>query len=305
MKKIVTLAIASSILLAWNTFADEAIKTTSITSTWTVQELPVDTNALAQKYDTIIRNNVITADGEYNNSHYFTKKIKTTDIVIPDEIKASAKKIYFLVEEGSPIVYFKAEAAMDSVPTTPVTKEYNYRVVNFVEGKTEYTFNSADLVKDFSKDQFKNVTISLVAELSDNQKINLANAAYVNIWDKSNVLETLKTQKDPTWTSYYGYYDTQSLESYLEKLWEKMSRAEYKKVLTNAQTKLKALITKNEDSKKDILASITKESDFEGNIEKYTLYSETSGLLTQVSAATLAQIQKLRSYDLIDWVFNK
>jgi hypothetical protein len=70
---------------------------------------------------------------------------------------------------------------MDSVPTTPVTKEYNYRVVNFVEGKTEYTFNSADLVKDFSKDQFKNVTISLVAELSDNQKINLANAAYVNI----------------------------------------------------------------------------------------------------------------------------
>jgi hypothetical protein len=42
-----------------------------------------------------------------------------------------------------------------------------------------------------------------------------------------------------------------------------MSRADYKKVLANAQTKLKALITKNEASKKEILASITKESDFE------------------------------------------
>jgi hypothetical protein len=38
-----------------------------------------------------------------------------------------------LVEEGSPIMYLKAEASMDSVATTPVTKEYNYRVVNFVE----------------------------------------------------------------------------------------------------------------------------------------------------------------------------
>jgi hypothetical protein len=101
-------------------------------------------------------------------------------------------------------MYLKAQsAAMDSVSVDPVTKEYNYRVVNYVEGKTEYTFNSSDLVKDFSKDQFKNVTITLVAEISDTEKINLSNSAYVNISDKSNVLETLKNAKDPSGTSYF------------------------------------------------------------------------------------------------------
>jgi hypothetical protein len=84
-----------------------------------------------------------------------------------------------------------------------------------------------------------------------------------------------------------------------------MSRADYKKVLTNSQSKLKTLITRNEDSKKQILSSVTKESDFEANVDKYTLYSETSNLLNSVSSATLGQLQKLRSYDLIDSVFNK
>jgi hypothetical protein len=65
-----------------------------------------------------------------------------------------------------------------------------------------------------------------------------------------------------------------------------MSRADYKKVLTTAQAKLKALIAKNESTKKEMLASITKESDFESNVDKYTLYSETNNLLTSVSTAT-------------------
>jgi hypothetical protein len=46
-------------------------------------------------------------------------------------------------------MYLKAENAMDSVSVDPVTKEYNYRVVKYVEGQTEYTFNSTDLVKEF------------------------------------------------------------------------------------------------------------------------------------------------------------
>jgi hypothetical protein len=84
-----------------------------------------------------------------------------------------------------------------------------------------------------------------------------------------------------------------------------MSRADYKKVLTNAQSKVKSLISKNEDSKKVMLASITKESDLAANVDKYTLYSETNNLLSSVATATQGQLQKLRSYDLIDSVFNK
>jgi hypothetical protein len=127
--------------------------------------------------------------------------------------------------------------------------------------------------------------------------------AYVNIADKQNILEALKYAKDPTGTSYYGYYDTDSLGIYLEKLGEKMTRPQFKNTLTKIQTKLKTLITKNEDSKKALLKSITKETDFETNLDKYTLNTETNNLLTSVASATQNQIQKLRSFDLIDSVF--
>lgn len=307
MKKIIVLTIAWATLLTTNAFADK-IQTTSLsTTTQTVQEVWTWTvDELTKKYDLVLRNNVISQDNEYNNKTYYTKKITTDNLVIPDEIKSKAKRIYFLVEEGNSVVFLnKAMLASDVAETTSVNKEYNYKTVEYVDGKTEYTFNTVDLVKDLSKWEYKSVTITLVADFSDTEKLYLSNWAYVNIANKASILEQLKNEKDPSWTSYFGYYDNQSLETYLEKLGEKMSRADYKKVLTSSQAKLKTLITKNESSKDEILNSIKKESDFEWNVEKYTLYTETNNLLNSVSSATLSQLQKLRSYDLIDSVFWK
>lgn len=307
MKKIIVLTIAWASLLTTNAFADKIQTTSLATTTQSVQEVWTWTvDELTKKYDLVLRNNTISQDNEYNNKTYYTKKITTDNLVIPDEIKSKAKRIYFLVEEWNSIVFLnKAMLASDAVETTNVNKEYNYKTVPYVEGKTEYTFNTVDLVKDLSKWEYKSVTITLVAEFSDTEKLYLSNWAYVNIANKASILEQLKNEKDPTWTSYFGYYDTQSLETYLEKLGEKMTRAEYKKVLTNAQAKLKTLITKNESSKDEILNSIKKESDFDWNVDKYTLYAETNNLLNSVSTATLWQLQKLRSYDLIDSVFGK
>ncbi len=306
MKKVIALTLTSGLLLTGNVFADEAVKVAPVVTTSTVQELPTNTTEiLLQKYDTIIRNNKIVQDNDYNSKTYFTKKIKTEDLVIPAEIKEQAKKIYFLVEEGNNVFYAKwlaLEADMMSIDT--VEKEYNYKVVNFTEGKTEYTFNSADLLKDFSKDEYKNVTITLVAEFANGEKLNLANPAYVSIGNKENILETLKNEKDPD-QSYFGYYDAGSLETYLEKLGDKMARNDYKAILTKSQTKLKSLISKNEASKKETLASIKKESDFADKVETYALYSETGNLLSNVANATKQQLQKIRSYELIDSVFTK
>ena len=86
---------------------------------------------------------------------------------------------------------------------------------------------------------------------------------------------------------------------------EKLSRADYKKVLTNAQNKLKSLIKQNETIKNNILNSITKESDLSLNIDKYSNYQDTSSLLNSVFVATNNQIQKVKSYEIIDNVFKK
>lgn len=310
-KTILTTLVASWLLLAWNTYADEAMMTT--TSVMPVTDMVTTTSVesgtisseLSQKYDLIIRNNNILSDDEHNNKTYYTKKITTDDLVVPEEITKTAKRIYFLVEEWNSRIFYNKEMSWMADEATNVKKEYNYKIVDFTPWKTKYTFNTVDLVKDLKDGEYKSVTITLVAEFSDTDKLYLSNMAYINIADKQNILEQLKYAKDPTWTSYFGYYDTESIGKYLEKLWEKMTRTEYKKTLTKIQTKLKSLITKNEDSKKALLKSITKEADFGTNLEKYTLYTETNNLLTNVASATQNQIQKLRSYDLIDSVFWK
>lgn len=108
MKKVIALTLTSGLLFAGNAFADEAVKVAPVSPTTTVQELPTTMNeTLLQKYDTIIRNNKIVQDNEYNSKTYFTKKLKTEDLVIPAEIKEKATKIYFLVEEGGHIFYAK------------------------------------------------------------------------------------------------------------------------------------------------------------------------------------------------------
>lgn len=308
-KTILTTLVASSLLLAWNTYADEAIMTTTVAEptlyATEITQTGVVSSDLSMKYDLIIRNNNILSDDEHNNKSYYTKKITTEDIVVPEEVTKKAKRVYFLVEEGNSRIFYNKEMWAMADEATNVKKEYNYKIVDFTPWKTKYTFNTVDLVKDLKDGEYKSVTITLVAEFSDTDKLYLSNMAYINIADKQNILETLKYAKDPTGTSYFGYYDTDSVGKYLEKLGEKMTREKYKATLTKVQTKLKTLIAKNEDSKKALLKSITKEADFATNLDKYIVYSETSNLLNNVSTATISQLQKLRSYDLIDSVFGK
>lgn len=220
MKKLALITLTAWVLLSSQTFADNqnilltTTKLTTIASTWAVLNL----ETLTQKYDVILRNNNISWDNEYNSKNYFTSKLKTTDLVIPDEIKLNSTRIYFLVEEWSPIMYFKSTMAeqADVANTAEVKKEYNYKTVDFVEWKSDYVFNNTDLVKDFSKDEYKSVSISLVADLKTWEKLNLTNSAYLTIWNKLRILDALLNEKNKD-SNIQSYYDNQSIENYLEK----------------------------------------------------------------------------------------
>jgi hypothetical protein len=97
MKKLLASSIIASALIAVPTFAAEEAKIEIMPISAPIE---VTTDTAQDKYKTIIQNNNISSDYEYNNSHYFTSKITTTNIVIPKEIKDKAEKIYFLVEQG-------------------------------------------------------------------------------------------------------------------------------------------------------------------------------------------------------------
>ena len=41
-------------------------------------------SGLLTKYDVILRNNIITVDYDYNSKNYYTKKLDTSNVIIPD-----------------------------------------------------------------------------------------------------------------------------------------------------------------------------------------------------------------------------
>jgi len=303
MKKIIASSLVASALIAVPTFANEAkMEIMPISAPISITAEKIEDTAVG-KYETIIRNNKIEADGEYNNSHYYTTKISTQDIVIPEELEDTAEKFYFLVEQGAQRFYFGAmEMKADSANITPVNDEYNYKIVDFDASKKEYIFNNKDLVKDFDEDKNTNVSITLVAQLENGKQISLSNAAYVYIGSKENVLSNLVSQEDET--SYYGYYNSSELETYLEKMSESMTRSEYKTMLSKADSKITKALKENTNLKDDFIEDIDSESDFKYNVEKYKTYTEVNRLMNSLNSAVKNQLQNIRAFDAIDKILK-
>lgn len=184
-----------------------------------------------------------------------------------------------------------------------VKKEYNYKVVDFKKDQKEYIFNNSDLVKDFSKDEYRNVQITLMAEFSDTEKLAISNTIYLSLNTKKGVLEQLSNEENKDET-YFWYYDSNNLEEYLEKISENMTRSQYKILLERAEKRVKNSNTKNEDNMKITLESIKQESDFKKYTNTYFVYSETKNLLNILLVAIKNQIQNIRAYDAIDAIFK-
>lgn len=311
MKKIILATLAWSVLFANWVFADEKISENMETMDImpiTTSYYPIDNisenEQLIMNNDIIIRNNYLEAEYEYNNVNYYTSKIKAENIVVPKDIKEKAKKIYFLVEEGNNPIFYKdmvtSEAGYD---TETVKTEYNYKIVDFKENSKEYTFKNADLVKDFTKDEFKSVTITLMAEFSDNEKLAISNPAYVYISNKEEVLNQLLMKKNPD-NYYYSFYNSTNLETYLEKLAEKKTRVEYKAILSKADKKIVALSKQNNEGIKTLLASLKTEWDFAKNVSKYETFNETRTLLQWLTVAVKNQLQNVKAFDAIDSILK-
>lgn len=298
MKKILTGAIIASALLVTPSFANSELTKIMPISTIAIEDTSIDNS------DIIIRNNNLQSDYKYNGTHYYTTKLASKDIVIPEDIKKDAKKIYFLVEEGQSRVYYsKGFALEDSIEIDEVKKEYNYKIVEYKAGQKEYIFDNQDLLKEFGEDKYQNVQITLMAEMKDGKKVALSNTAYVSINDKKSVLDQLK-RDDKDNGFYFGYYNRDDLEVYLEKIALKMTRSEYKAMLQKADRKIKASAKKNEANMKTIIDSINKEADFVGYVDDYRVYTETNALLSGLGNAVNNQIQNIRAFDAIDAILK-
>lgn len=304
MKKIILATLAWSILFTSWAFADEKIALTTEGAPQYYVDSISENGQLIMNNDLIIRNNYIEADNEYNNVNYYTSKIKTESIVIPKDINETARKIYFLVEEGNNPILYKEMLWSDSGGAINIVKtEYNYKIVDFNENVKEYTFKNADLVKDFTKDEFKSVTITLMAEFANGEKLAISNPAYVYISNKEEVLNQLLLKKNPD-NYYYSYYNSENLENYLEKISELKTRSVYKATLIKADKTIVTITKQNNEEIKTFLSNLKVESDFAMNLDKYEVYNETRSLLQWLSIAVKNQLQNIRAFEAIDSILK-
>lgn len=303
MKKIITGTLLGCALFTSAAFADyEKPMLISVPIQITAEN---QVKELIKEHEVIIRNNIIKSENEYNNSHYYTSKISTKNIIIPEKIKEQASKIYFLVEQGNNRIYYaKDMLGMADESIEEVQDEYNYKIVEFKEWQNEYTFNNEDLVKDFGEDKYTNVNITLIAEMSASEKIEISNSVYVNIGSKENILQNVYNNSKDNENSYYGYYNTNDLEIYLEEMSDTMTRIEYKKLLSKADGRINLAVKQNNKGLENILNSIKKDSDFSKYTSKYKSYSETRSLLSNLGSAVTNQLQNIRAFDAIDAILK-
>lgn len=318
MKKIITWSLIGCVLFTSGVFASEAqlIKTESAVFTGggvaiseptlysTDQAIESPTNDLVKKYELIIRNNILESDYKYNGLNYYTSKVLSKDIVVPTEIKDEAKRIYFLVEEWVNMVFYAEDSMWKGGGwVEDVKTEYNYKIVDFTENQEEYIFNNEDLLKDFWKDEYRNVQITLMADFSDTQRIPLSNTAYISIGDKKSVLAQLKNEEDKD-NIFYWYFNWDAVETYLKNLAAKMTRTNYKILLEKAESKVVSANKLNEDNMKIILNSIKQEKDLKNNVTKYGDYIENQNLFMIVWAAVKNQLQNIKAFDAIDSILK-
>jgi hypothetical protein len=83
-----------------------------------------------------------------------------------------------------------------------------------------------------------------------------------------------------------------------------MTRSEYKKLLSKADTRIDSAVTKNNKVLEDVLKSIKKDSDFAKYTSKYKNYSETRTLLSNLGSAVKNQLKNIRAFDAIDAILK-
>lgn len=251
--------------------------------------------------------NTVVEDYDYNSKHFFTKKL-TANIVIPDEIKAKAKKVYlsFNTSEG-PMVYDSIKAP-EVVPTT-TTDEKNHIQINIDLSKTtgELNIDTEDFAKYITNDFGTSFVGMAYVEFEDGVKIPFSNAVYLYLpknnveWKKSHLMNLYYQS-----TQYTGMANTQELlQKVFAKLQKKLgSTAKYIAVLEAAMVKVDEKLKKIEATQNANVESIKTEDDFAGKVASHGLLIEKYNLLNDIKYQLWTEVKTKQSQDVIEEIFG-
>lgn len=278
--KLIPLLLGTVLISSWtlSSYAMSAVTSTvAVDSKMSIMPAPLPPST--DNIWSVEKNNRIEEDYTYNNTHFYTKKIKIK-VSIKDEELAKYKKVYLVLSQPNywGPVYYKAE---DSTTTTQEatinTDEINKYLIryDFKDKKipAEFLITIADIKDKLSSEYWDSLTPELYAELQDWTEKRLTISNYSSIYlptdteqNKYNHLSNLGYSQNLQVPYYYG--QSEKLNSIFTKLKEK-NWVNYVTVLEKLEAKVTKLQSDIWVSKTSLVSKIQKESDFQLVVKPY------------------------------------
>jgi len=261
--------------------------------------------ALDFNSDIILQNNIIE-DYDYNNTHFFTKKIKLS-WDISNDIKDKLTKVYLVWFLNNWQVY--NHKSISSMIWNSKANFYS-EAIDKNQLTSDYILKVNDLQKYIVNEYGDSFTFVFYWEFANWDKfpLNFANNyVYINnnknIQSKKDFLSNLYFTKYPD----LWYVDfTEKLKPVFEKIKIKAWTTEkYVSTLKIVEVKLQKIILNIENQEKDIISQIKKEEDFALYLDLFWPVIKKYNLYNDINYALASEIKSIESDSIIDDLFNK
>lgn len=264
-----------------------------------------DLKELITKNILTISSNNVSEDYEYNNAHFYTKKL-TANVMIPEDIKAKAKRVFISFSESEPMMMY--DAVSSTVPTTTTDAGNHIEInMNLSDANGEISIERKDFDTYIKNDYGTSFMGTVYLEFEGGIKVPFSNSFWLylqkdNVEGKKSHLMNLYYQQN----QYAGYANIyELLQKVFVKLQKKLdSTAKYISVLEATAKKIDEKLTKIDAVQKAMVEWITTEEHFAPKVKDFWVQMEKFNLLNDIKYQIASEIKTKQSQGIIEELFG-
>ena len=313
--KILAWIVISSINLVWFANASTTISKVSIMPSIPVEiEKPQFEKQQYWKYGSILKNNVIKADYQYNNNNFYSKKL-LINVSIPKELKKELNEVYLILgnQRNDYNIYYNQKIVSEALSNKSLEKVKEPDFSNVIKFKIdkdnipeEHVFKFSDIEdKITSNDKYwKSFTVKIYWKLTDWKEISLSNNSYIRF--NVNSIESKKNYLNNKMHSKYriGYINiNKKIDPILKRIKIKHWVEKYIEILDKINDKLISLTKEFKSKEKVLLNSINDEKWFNLKLKEYYLLEMKKQTLNQIKWIVWREIKENKGNKIIEDIF--
>ncbi len=303
-KSIILIACLSCLFIApINSYASEILVDDyeNIITEWLEDKTLKD---LIKKHNNTLRKIKVLSDYEYNSKNYFTKRLKTWEVKIPEELEKRISKVEIIFKQGDNNgALNKILGNADAISSEKYSVKKSSVKINYKPTRS-YLYNTNDIVKlsTLEKQKRRNgiwLQTSIKITFDAKNSIEL-DSGYISIDSKAEILRNSLYNEENGFRDIYANINDDVIKTYLNNKYKNISRDEYKERLENMYNSIEKLNKKQSENEKELYKSIVKEEDFAKKKEEFERIISTKNLIKRLAYSINWQIKTLEAYNIID-----